>query len=153
GGHRGRQGQVGQVLLGPEHDPARDGGEREPGRTQVAGPVLRRDAEAGLQGLHHRQPRPPRFEATAGGGRVIPSVFREVWSLDTEFRQPDGERPTAICLTARELFSDRVVQRWLWDKPNPRPPFAAGTGTLFITYMGTAEWGTFLSLGWPLPLR
>jgi hypothetical protein len=79
--------------------------------------------------------------------------FRQVWFLDTEFFQPDGERPSPICLVARELFSGRTVRRWLWDHPTPQPPFTASRDVLVVCYHAPAEWSVYLALGWPLPER
>ena len=84
---------------------------------------------------------------------MIPSCFRQVWFLDTEFQQPDGERPRPICVVAREHFTGAVVEKWLWGRSAPRPPFAAGPDVLVVAYWATAEWGVYLALGWPLPVR
>jgi hypothetical protein len=81
---------------------------------------------------------------------TIPA-FREVWFEDTEYQQPDGERPRPICVKARELRTGRVVQRWLWGQPNPEPPFAVGPDVLVVAYAAQAEWGVHLACGWPLP--
>jgi hypothetical protein len=80
-------------------------------------------------------------------------VYRQVWVVDTEFHQPDGERPRPICDIGRELHAGAVVERWLWDQPNPSPPFAAGPDVLVVCYHAPAEWSVYLALGWPLPVR
>ena len=46
--------------------------------------------------------------------------FREVWLVDFEFSSPDGERPTVVCLVARELFTSRLV-RLFADEITDRP--------------------------------
>jgi hypothetical protein len=79
--------------------------------------------------------------------------FREVWCVDTEFHAPPGERPTPICLAARELFTGTSVQRWLWDDPGRRPPFYADATTLFVAYFAPAELGVYLACDWPMPAR
>jgi hypothetical protein len=84
---------------------------------------------------------------------TIPTCFRQVWFLDAEFQQPDGERPTPICLVARELFLGTVRRLWLWGQPVPEPPFPAGPDVLAVCYAATAEWSVYLGLGWPLPTR
>jgi hypothetical protein len=81
-----------------------------------------------------------------------PSCFGRAWFLDTEFYQPDGERPRAICAVAKELFSRAVVKLWLWDQPSP-PPFPIGPDVLVVCYAATAEWGVYHAQGWPLPVR
>jgi DNA polymerase I-like protein with 3'-5' exonuclease and polymerase domains len=84
---------------------------------------------------------------------MIPPDFRQIWFVDTEFRQDDGERPLPICLCGRELFSGKVLRRWLWDQPSPNPPFEVRPDVLVVCYAATAEWSVFLRAGWPLPCR
>ncbi len=89
--------------------------------------------------------------------------YREVWALDTEFNfrpssaytfpadpQPEGSIQHPVCLVARELYSGRMVTLFE-DEFGPEPPFSVGPENLFIAYTATAEWLTFLALGWPLP--
>jgi DNA polymerase I-like protein with 3'-5' exonuclease and polymerase domains len=83
---------------------------------------------------------------------MIPS-FHEVWFLDAEFYQPDGELPEPICLVSRELFSGTVRRQWLWGRQPRNPPFEARTDVLVVAYSAAAEWGVYLALGWPLPCR
>ncbi len=78
--------------------------------------------------------------------------YREVWLVDFEFSAPDGERPTPVCLVAREYFSNRLV-RLFADELQDRPPFPTDDNTLFVAYFASAEIGCFLALGWELPRR
>jgi hypothetical protein len=55
-------------------------------------------------------------------------------------------------MVAYEFISKRVIRLWQ-DDFGPQPPFSTDDSTLFITYMASAEWGCFLSLGWKLPSR
>jgi hypothetical protein len=73
--------------------------------------------------------------------------------VDAEFRQADGERPSPICLVAKELRSGAGRRVWLWDRPFPQPLFAAGPDVLFVAYSAPAELSVYLALGWPLPVR
>jgi hypothetical protein len=84
---------------------------------------------------------------------MIPRCFRQVWFVDTEFQQPDGERPRPICLVAREHYSSAVISQWLWGQPSPEPPFPTGPDVLVVAYSAAAEWSVYLALGWPLPVR
>jgi hypothetical protein len=84
---------------------------------------------------------------------MIPPSFREVWFVDTEFSRPDGERPTPICLVARERYSGRVIRQWLWGSAPPPSPFRVGPDVLLVAYSATAEWSVFLALDWRLPVR
>ena len=78
--------------------------------------------------------------------------YREVWAVDFEFTAPPGERPTPICLVARELRSGRTIRLW-HDQFGPTPPFPIGTDALFIAYTASAELNCFRVLGWPMPAR
>ena len=76
--------------------------------------------------------------------------YREVWAVDFEFTAPLGERPTPICMVARELHSGRTIRRWQ-DELTPSPPFAIGPDNLFVAFYASAELGCFKCLGWPKP--
>jgi hypothetical protein len=84
---------------------------------------------------------------------MVPDCFQQVWSVDTEFYQPDGERPSSICLVGREYYSGAVVREWLWGRQSPQPLFAVGPDVLFVTYSAPAELSVYLALDWPLPVR
>lgn len=79
--------------------------------------------------------------------------FREVWLVDFEFRQPDGERPTVVCLAARDLFSCRRQRLW-WDilRHFEKPPFPIDEGALYVAYYASAEMLCHLSQGWQMPV-
>src|SRR5262249_2912210 len=82
------------------------------------------------------------------------SEFRQVWFCDFEFRQPNGERPTPICMVAREWRTGQTVCLWqhqLWDLS--KAPFPTGPECVFIAFFASAELGCFLSLSWPMPAR
>jgi len=80
--------------------------------------------------------------------------FREVWLCDTEYRANAGSRCHPVCLVALEYFSRREIRLW-WDElvALSSCPFSLGNDSLFIAYSAPAEFGTFLQLGWQLPLR
>jgi hypothetical protein len=93
---------------------------------------------------------------------VIPSCFRQVWFLDAEFHQPEGGRPSPICLVAREHYTGTVIRRWLWEgvlqggvyyTPPGGAPFPAGPDVLAVCYSAPAEWSVYLAMGWTLPVR
>jgi DNA polymerase-1 len=78
--------------------------------------------------------------------------FSEVVLADFEFFAPPGERPSPICLVARELVSGRVhriFQDVLSDMTHP--PYPVGPDCLFVAYYASAEVGCHLELGWPAP--
>jgi hypothetical protein len=78
--------------------------------------------------------------------------FREVWLCDFELISRSGERPIPVCLVAFELHSGQRLRLWQ-DQLGKRPPFDIDRNTLFIAYFASAEIGSFLSLGWPVPTR
>lgn len=80
--------------------------------------------------------------------------YRTIWLVDFEFHQPAGERPTPICMVARE-YRTRDTIRLSGDAltANTAPPFAIGDDSLFVAYYASAELGCFIALGWPMPTR
>src|SRR5262245_13180850 len=79
--------------------------------------------------------------------------YREVWAADCEFTQPPGDRPTPLCLVAREVRSSRLHRLWLTETAPDRPPFLTTAATLVVAYYASAELGCFLALNWPFPQR
>ncbi len=81
------------------------------------------------------------------------SHYRTVWFVDFEFRADPGERPTPVCLVARELRSNRLIRQWLVNETPNRPPFDVGTDSLMVAYFASAELGCCLALNWPMPVN
>ena len=80
--------------------------------------------------------------------------FREVWLVDFEFRQPDGERPEPHCMVAREFRTGRTLRIWGDELAAlDGAPFATGSESLSVAYYSSAEWGCFFALGWQPPAR
>jgi DNA polymerase I len=80
--------------------------------------------------------------------------FKEVWLMDFEFNAQAGERPSPVCLVARELRSGQLLRLWQDDlRKLPLPPFSTGPEALFVAYYASAELGCFQALGWPMPAR
>jgi hypothetical protein len=80
--------------------------------------------------------------------------FREIWLCDFEFSASDGERPTPVCMVAREFRTGRLL--YLWRDQLQRlnkPPIDTGPSTLIVAYFASAELGCFLALDWPMPSR
>lgn len=80
--------------------------------------------------------------------------FGEIWLVDFEFQQRDGERPEPICMVALEARS-RVAIRLGQDELSRRAkaPFSTGPDVLVVAYFATAEMNCFRALGWPLPMN
>ena len=91
--------------------------------------------------------------------------FREIWFVDFEFRGGDrgdddgdgvrrGERPSPLCMVARERASGRTIRMWRGDLASSRvPPFDIGDGSLVVAYFANAEMGCFRALGWERPVN
>jgi hypothetical protein len=75
-------------------------------------------------------------------------AFTSVWVIDTEFRQKDGERNEPVCLCALEVRTGRRLELF-FDRHHDNP--FDYSDTLFVCYVASAEWKTFISLGWSLP--
>jgi hypothetical protein len=89
------------------------------------------------------------FEDLAGALRE--KGFRHAWVIDTEYRQPWGERPTVHCVCARCAITSEEIRYWCGDGIWSACPFALDETELFIAYAADAEMGCFLQLGWPIP--
>jgi hypothetical protein len=84
--------------------------------------------------------------------------FREIWVVDTEYYPGagkanggrDGDAITPLCVVAHEMRSGRVVRLWQ-DEFGPSPPYRLDADALFISFFGTAEFGTHIALGWGEP--
>jgi hypothetical protein len=85
--------------------------------------------------------------------KILAARYRQVWSIDFEFRQPEGERPCPLCMVARDLVSGETVRRWFDDPETRRCPFACDDREAFVTYYAIAEMSCFRVLGWPRPRR
>lgn len=79
------------------------------------------------------------------------AAIREIWSIDFEFIAPPGEQPQPVCMVAREIRSRRIIRRWLFDTPCPKPPFATGRDVLVIAFYASAEMSCYLALNWKFP--
>jgi hypothetical protein len=76
--------------------------------------------------------------------------FPEIWAVDFEYYGADGDRPTPICLVAKELKSGRVVRQWC-DEFGPFPPYRLDADALFVAYAANAELACHIVLGWGQP--
>jgi len=80
--------------------------------------------------------------------------FPEIWCVDFEFHQQAGDRPSPVCMVAREFRTRRLVRHWRDDLLTLRtPPFSVGADSLFVAYYSSAEFGCFLALNWQMPIR
>ena len=78
--------------------------------------------------------------------------FQSIWLVDFKFAVPPGERPTPICLVARELGSGRRI-KFFQDElmAMKSPPYNIDKHSLIVAYYASAEVGCHQSLGWDFP--
>ena len=74
--------------------------------------------------------------------------FRELVAVDFEFIATAGNRPTPVCLVARELRSGRRFRLWQ-NQFGAAPPYAGGPDVLFVAYYASAELGCYRTLRSP----
>jgi DNA polymerase I len=79
---------------------------------------------------------------------MIPAAFKQVWLVDSEFRDNGDSNPQVHCLVAREFRTGRTLRLFA---PNWEPPFDLGRDTLYVSYYAIAEMRCHLALGWPVP--
>ena len=77
--------------------------------------------------------------------------FHQVWCVDFEYQELNGNNPVVHCMVARELFTGRLIRQWLSGEGGIRCPIPLGEDTLYVAYFATAELKSHLALGWPLP--
>lgn len=78
--------------------------------------------------------------------------FDEIWAIDFEFNQSQERNMNIVCMCAKELKSGRTIKMWSDElKKHSTAPFRLDDKVCFIAYMASAEWSSFLSLGWELP--
>jgi len=82
---------------------------------------------------------------------IAMTSYKAIWALDFEFIARDGQPPVVVCLVAHELLSNSWVR--VWQDKFSAPPFPLDQETLFVAYSASAEWASFLALGWPMPTR
>ena len=76
------------------------------------------------------------------------------WLVDFEFSAPTGERPSVVCMVAREYHSGQLIRATGEQlRGMPQCPFPTGASSLFVAYYASAELGCFLDLGWSMPER
>ncbi|HET9583121.1 MAG TPA: DNA polymerase [Bradyrhizobium sp.] len=78
--------------------------------------------------------------------------FEEVVCCDSEFYGREGNRPTVVCLVAKELRSGREFRLWQDQLPS-KPPYRIDSQTLFVAHYAAAEMCCHLALGWDLPVN
>ncbi len=87
------------------------------------------------------------------GGLDTLRYYREIWLVDFEFQNKDGERPVPICMVAWEVHSGERIRLWEEELPIGQTPFDIGPQSLFVAYFGCADLGCFRALDWPMPAR
>ncbi len=79
-----------------------------------------------------------------------PTDHEDTIFVDFEFVARCGERPDVVCLAWHELSSGQTFRLWR-DQLGSTPPYRTDDKVLFVCFVGNAELGCHLALGWPLP--
>jgi DNA polymerase I len=80
--------------------------------------------------------------------------FSEVWICDFEFQAGEGERPSPLCMVAREVKSGQCVRMWQSELlATPAAPFSTGRNAVMVAYSAHAELQCFKALGWRFPFN
>jgi DNA polymerase I len=80
-------------------------------------------------------------------------AFDELWAIDSEFISDGGDPYRVVCFCGIELRSGRTFKVSGEALKSAFPPFRTDDKSLAIVFAGTAECGSMLSLGWPLPQK
>lgn len=77
--------------------------------------------------------------------------FSEVWLVDFEFCQSNGERPIPLCVVAKEFHSKTILRKWLDGRNVLGPPYCTAENSLFVAYYASAELSCHLTINWSMP--
>jgi len=75
---------------------------------------------------------------------------RQIWFVDFEYYQPDGELPSPLCLVAHEKYSGQWSRLSGGEFPNT-PPYSVAGDSIFVAYAADAELLCHRALGWSFP--
>ena len=80
--------------------------------------------------------------------------YEEIWLVDFEFQQTDGENPEPLCMVASELHSGRTLRFWREElNAMAECPFRLDEKALYVSYYATAEMACHSALGWRIPTQ
>ena len=77
---------------------------------------------------------------------AIEGQFRQVWCVDFEFKEVDGNVPEVHCMVARELFSRQLIRTWISGELSTPCPLPLGKDILYVAYYANAELKCHLAL-------
>jgi DNA polymerase I len=76
--------------------------------------------------------------------------FEDIIFWDFEFISKPGEHPDLVCLAWHSVSTGQTHRLWR-DQLTDQPPFRIDNKVLCVCFVGNAELGCHLALGWPLP--
>jgi len=82
-----------------------------------------------------------------------PFGITRVLKVDTEFRLDENFRQHVVCIVAHECPDGRTCRIWLDDEQAESFELPCDEGTLWVSYVATAELRSMLALGRQLPKR
>ena len=69
---------------------------------------------------------------------TLAEEFEQVWAVDFEFREVNGNLPEVHCMVARELFSGQLIRTWISGELSTPCPIPLGRDILYVAYYATA---------------
>ena len=82
-----------------------------------------------------------------------PLGITRVLTIDTEFRLDENFRQHVVCIVAHEYPSGRTYRIWLDEDQTTMFQLPCDEGTLWVSFVATAELRSMLALGHRLPKR
>jgi hypothetical protein len=76
--------------------------------------------------------------------------YDEIIFEDFEFVAPPGERPQVVCVAWHQYTIGTTRSLWV-DELGSLPPYRLDGRVLYVCFVGNAEIGCHLALGWPIP--
>ena len=80
------------------------------------------------------------------------STFSQVWLVDFEFHQPDGECPMPLCMVTREWRTGHTLRLWRDELVGRNvAPIPVAADVLVVAYYATRRTGQLLGAGLAAP--
>lgn len=80
--------------------------------------------------------------------------FTNIYLVDFEYQQPEGENPTPVCMVVLELNTGKITRIWRDELLRlSECPLDTGPNSLWVCYYAIAEVSCFLSLAWSVPIH
>ena len=81
----------------------------------------------------------------------LKSVVDDAYAFDFEYKQTPGNNPLPVCVTLKNIFTDKTTQHWLLDNKVSDPFPYDIKNSLFICHWAPAEVSCMIAMGLPKP--